>query len=637
MCGWIVVLGRHGQTLPAHQLSRAVQALVHRGPDDVGDFFAPGAAMGFRRLAIIDRSHSGHQPMSSDDGHLTVVFNGEIYNYRELRHELEAAGHRFRSSSDTEVLLAAYRQWGEDCVQRFNGMFAFLIHDRRDGTLFGARDRLGVKPLYHWQDKDWVVFASEPRAIGATGLCTLEPDWDRWARGQLWGLMDDGEGSCLRDVRQIGAAQRVHVARDGAMRQQRYWQPPAADDVASGGAGDSDANWVDRLAELISDAVRLRLRSDVPVGFTLSGGIDSSLLVCEAAHQGMDNLVAFSYQDEQYDERQPIADTVARTGAKLITLDGSQLDVAALLPAVLAANGEPVHSLSAVANYALFGLAREHQVPVLLGGQSADEVFAGYDSFQRNHWHGLCVGLHWRALLADVRASAALHGHGVAGPLTSTAQQALRAALGRSGAYGALRSGWQKLAWRPAAAASSAFAASVLRPQQPPPLLQPSGLALAPAQRRALATTPLPMYLRIEDRVSMAHSVEARLPFTDYRIVEHALRMPDRLRFAGGVNKLALRLAAARRVPESVSSRVRKFGFPVGHTPRTAAGLQGLCRELAATRAFRERAVYEPAGVTALLSRAPRVADIKDLFQLAQTELWAASLDAARTASSSNP
>ena len=626
MCGWIVVIGRHGQTLPPHQLSRATQALVHRGPDDIGDFFAPGAAMGFRRLAIIDRSSSGHQPMSSEDGELTIVFNGEIYNYRELRRELEAAGQRFRSASDTEVLLAAYRQWGEDCVQRFNGMFAFLIHNRRDGSFFGARDRLGVKPLYHWQDKDWVVFASEPGAIGATGLCTLEPDWERWARGQLWELMDDGEGSCLRDVRQIGAAQHVHVARDGSMRLQRYWQAPAASDAAD----ETDASWVERLGELVSDAVRLRLRSDVPVGFTLSGGIDSSLLVCEAAHQGMDNLVAFSYQDEQYDERQPIADTVARTGARLITLDGSQLDVAALLPAVLAANGEPVHSLSAVANYALFGLARQHQVPVLLGGQGADEVFAGYDSFQHNRWHDLWVGRQWRELFADVRASAALHGHGVAGPLLDTAQHALRAGLGRSGAYAALRGGWQRLTQRPAAASSSVFAPSVLRPRRQPPLLEPGGLALASAQRRALTTTPLPMYLRIEDRVSMAHSVEARLPFTDYRIVEHALRMPDRLRFTRGVNKLALRLAAARRVPESVSSRVRKFGFPVGHTPRTAAGLQRLCRDLAATRAFREREVYEPAGVAALLARAPAVADIRALFQLAQTELWASSLDAAR-------
>ena len=585
--------------------------------------------MGFRRLAIIDRSASGHQPMSSEDGHLTVVFNGEIYNYRELRSELEAAGQRFRSSSDTEVLLAAYRQWGEQCVQRFNGMFAFVIHDRRDGSLFGARDRLGVKPLYHWQDRDWVVFASEPVAIGATGLCALEPDWDRWALGQLWELMDEGESSCLRGVSQVRAAHRVRVARDGAMNLQRYWQVPEVPEAAAD-TDEGDDFWVDRLGELVSDAVRLRLRSDVPVGFTLSGGIDSSLLVCEAAHQGMDNLVAFSYQDEQFDERQPIADTVARTGARLITLDGSQLDVAALLPAVLAANGEPVHSLSPVANYALFGLARQHQVSVLLGGQGADEVFAGYASFQRNHWHDLLVSLRWRELLADVRASAALHDHGVAGPIASAAQHALRYAAGTTAAYRGARRRWHSAGW--GQARGGVFSAALLQPGRLLPELEPAGRGLAPAQRRALTRTPLPMYLRIEDRVSMAHSVEARLPFTDYRIVEHALRMPDRLRFVAGVNKLALRRAAARRIPESVSSRVRKFGFPVGYTPRTAAGLQKLCRELAATRAFRERAVYNPAGVDLLLARPAAVADIKTLFDLAQTELWALSLEEARQA-----
>ena len=581
--------------------------------------------MGFRRLAIIDRSPAGHQPMTSDDGHLTVVFNGEIYNYRELRRELEAAGLSFRSSSDTEVLLAAYRHWGPACVPRFNGMFAFLIHDRRDGSLFGARDRLGVKPLVHWQDRDWVVFASEPGAIGASGLFALEPDWDRWSRGQLWDLMDDGDGTCLRGVRQVRAAHHVHVARDGTQALQRYWQVPDAAE-----RDEPDARWIERLGELVSDAVRLRLRSDVPVGFTLSGGIDSSLLVCEAAHQGQHNLVAFSYQDEQYDERQPIADTVARTGARLITLDGSKLDVAALLPAVLAANGEPVHSLSSVANYALFGLAREHGVPVLLGGQGADEVFAGYGPFQHHYWHSLWVSLRWRTLLDDVRASHALHGHGVAGPLMATAHRALRAALGRSALYRGARRRWHALR-RPPARAAPVFSADVLQPQRSLSDLEPVHLGLAPAQRHALTTAPLPMYLRIEDRVSMAHSVEARLPFTDYRVVEHALRMPDRLRFAGGVNKLALRLAAARRVPDSVSQRVRKLGFPVGYTARTAVELQQLCRDLAGSRGFRERAVYDPAGVAALLARPPAVADLWALFQLAQTELWARSLDDARS------
>lgn len=626
MCGWIVVLGRHGQTLPAHQLSRATQALAHRGPDDVGEFFAPGVALGFRRLAIIDPSPGGHQPMTSDDGQLTLVFNGEIYNYCELRRELEGAGVRFRSSSDTEVLLAAYRHWGADCLHRFNGMFAFLIHDRRDGTLFGARDRLGVKPLYHWHDADWTVFASEPVAIGASGLCELEPDWERWAHGQRWGLMDHGASSCLRDVRQVPAGHLVRVSPTGDLRPQRYWQPPEAQDVDDA----PDADLIDRLSELVSDAVRLRLRSDVPVGFTLSGGIDSSLLVCEAAHQGMENLIAFSYQDGQYDERQPIEDTVQRTGVRLISLDSSQLDVAALLPAVVAANGEPVHSLSAVANYALYGLARQHQVPVLLGGQGADEVFAGYGSFQGNYWHSLQVELRWRELFTDVRASAALRDHGIIGPIGATSLAGLRWGLAQTGAYRVARQGWHALA--KSSTASSPFSSAVLQPKQPPPLLEPRGLGLAAAQRVALCGAPLPMYLRIEDRVSMAHSVEARLPFTDYRIVEHALRMPDRLRFAGGVNKVALRLAAARRVPPSVSGRVRKFGFPVGHTLHTAERLQRLCRELAATRSFRERAVYDPAGVTELLARPAAVADIDMLFNLAQTELWAASLDAARTA-----
>src|ERR1041384_8352120 len=169
MCGIVAIVGRRRQTVSASMIERASATLLHRGPDDQGAHFDGHVAFGFRRLSIIDTSTAGHQPMSSADGDCTIVFNGEIYNYVELRAELSALGHRFRSSSDTEVLLTAYRQWGPDCVRRLNGMWAFLIHDRRANVVFGARDRLGVKPLYTWHNEDWMVFASEPSALPATG------------------------------------------------------------------------------------------------------------------------------------------------------------------------------------------------------------------------------------------------------------------------------------------------------------------------------------------------------------------------------------------------------------------------------------------------------------------------------------
>lgn len=620
MCGWIVALGRQGQALDKDRLLRAMRALQHRGPDDAGEYYNGPVAIGFRRLAIIDLGAGGHQPMTTADGRLTLVFNGELYNYRELRRELSVLGQTFGSASDTEVLLAAYRQWGRDCLHRLNGMFAFLVYDRHDGTLFGARDRLGVKPLYFWQDQEWVVLASEPRAIGATGLMDLAPDWERVRQGLIEGRMDHDGGTCLAGIRQVSAAHEVAVDAVAGVQQRVYWRLPDEVPPPTAAARRSDAEWISELGALVSDAVSLRLRSDVQVGFTLSGGIDSSLLLCEAAQQGQRGLAAFSYQDRAYDERGPIADTVAQAGAQLHTLEDAQLDVAQLLPKVIWANGEPVHSLAPVANYALFGLAREHGVKVLLGGQGADEVFGGYSSYQQGYWHSLLTDLRWQALLTDVQASARLHGHGVFCALRDTVLRAVRFALSATAGYRALRLAWKGIAGhRPGGLYAPEFTA-----HSPPWPRVPQ--RLHGSLCHAVARWPLPLYLRIEDRCSMSHAVEARLPFTDYRIVEHALQMPDTLRFVGGVNKLALRKVAESRVPCSVSRRVDKFGFPVAKSAAVAKSLHKLCRDLTLNQAFRERGIYDKAAVGQLLERPPLAEDTDMLFELAQMELWLTGL-----------
>ena len=627
MCGVIAIVGRQGQIVPELPLRRGTAALVHRGPDDAGLHLGGTVGFGFRRLSIIDPTPGGHQPMTSPDGELTLIFNGEIYNYVELRAELVALGHVFRSASDSEVLLAAYREWDEDCVQRFNGMWAFVIHDRRDGTLFGARDRVGVKPLYVWQDAAWLVLASEPQAIGATGLAALQPDWKRLADSIRWDRMDHDAGSCLAGIRQIRAGHRFRVDARGALFEQPFWEPPAE---PVGGPARSMSQWVDELAALVTDAVRLRLRSDVPVGFTLSGGIDSSLLICEAAQlaEGAGALLAFSYQDAAYDESEPIADTVAQTGAQLVSVGSEEIDIAAALPKVLKANGEPVHSLSAIANHALFALAQRHGVKVLLGGQGADEVFAGYSTFQLDRWHTLLADGRLGALVGDVRRFAALNGQATGALLASTVKRSLRIALSAFAPYRRLRDARVPPRANPVHAV---FAPEFLAAATPCST-RPADMRLHAAQHDALRRWPLPMYLRIEDRLSMACSVEARLPFTDYRLVEHAMRLPDELKFAGGINKVALRQVARRRVPASVTARTRKFGFPVGDTMATAHSLHRLCRELAATSGFRERGIYDDGAVRSLLGRGPREADVDTLFRLAQTELWLAGIGARRVA-----
>jgi len=621
MCGIVAIVGRRCQPVPAHLIDAASATLVHRGPDDQGTHFAGHVAFGFRRLSIIDTSIAGHQPMSSADGHCTIVFNGEIYNYVELRAELSALGHRFRSSSDTEVLLNAYLQWGHDCVRRFNGMWAFMIHDRRANVVFGARDRLGVKPLYTWQDDDWIVFASEPRAIAATGLTALRPDWTRVADALVWNLMDHDGGTCFTGITQVPAGSRFVITADGHHKGDDFWQLPDGD---SSSEERTDGQWVGDLRALVSDAVRLRQRSDVPIGFTLSGGIDSTMLICEAArlNDGTSGLLAFAYQDDAYNEKRQVADTVAQTGARLVSINEHDLDLVKILPPMIEANGEPVHSMSAVANYALFELARKHGVKVVIGGQGSDEAFGGYASFEESHWLALLGEWRLRPLIDDIVASSQLKRRSAIAITLRLLTRAARLAVSDTRAYRWARSTrGRQLPRRPW---SDLFSDDLLS--------QATALdstrrdyALERAQRLALRRWPLPMYLRIEDRCSMTHSVEARLPFTDYRLVELAMRMPRSLKFSRGLNKVALRGAATGRVPTSVTDKPTKLGFPVSISAQALSNLRALCNDLVASRSFVERGTHNVSNARRLLAvvrdgATEQQADA--LFCLAQTEIW---------------
>ncbi len=226
MCGLVVMLGLAGRPADAAVLSRMARSIAHRGPDDSGLYLHQQVGFGFRRLAILDLSPAGHQPMCSEDGQLVIVFNGEIYNYIELREELRAAGHCFRSTSDTEVLLAAYRQWGPECLGRLNGMWAFVIHDRRRGVLFGARDRFGVKPLFVHRGKDYWLFASEVKAILASGCYVRETNWQVAADFLLHGKLDETPATFYAGIEQVPPGCAFEIRLDGTWRQWRYWSLP---------------------------------------------------------------------------------------------------------------------------------------------------------------------------------------------------------------------------------------------------------------------------------------------------------------------------------------------------------------------------------------------------------------------------
>ncbi|MGH7607946.1 MAG: asparagine synthase (glutamine-hydrolyzing), partial [Gemmatimonadales bacterium] len=502
------MLGLGGRPAGAAVLARMADSIAHRGPDDSGLYLDHQVGFGFRRLSILDLSPTGHQPMSSDDGSLVIVFNGEIYNYIELRDELRAAGYRFRSTSDTEVLLAAYRHWGAGCLSRLNGMWAFVIHDRRRGVLFGARDRFGVKPLFVHRSRDCWLLASEIKAILASGLYQRETNWEVAAEFLVHGALDETPATFYAGIEQVPAGCAFELRVDGTWRQWTYW---SLADIEPEPVADIEG----ATAELLEDAVRLRLRSDVPVGVCLSGGLDSTAIICAMARQRDPRaarrdarLLAFCYHDPAYDERALIGDTLAQTGALLRRITLTPEAMWHSLIEVLHFHDEPFVSGTPIAGFHLMKVAATNGVKVVLNGQGADEVFAGYSNYFPDYWETLLrsgqLARAWREIRTYATARRTSPGRLFLRSLSRLLHHQLqRFAPYRSRARARSRNRLARQGW---------FAPSFvdrLRTEDPG-YAEPG---LSAALRRSVERTPLPHYLRLEDRNSMAHGVEARVPF----------------------------------------------------------------------------------------------------------------------------
>ena len=622
MCGLVVMLGLDGRVADAAVLKRMARSIAHRGPDDSGMYVDGQVGFGFCRLSILDLSPAGHQPMSSDDGQLVIVFNGEIYNYIELRDELRAAGYCFRSTSDTEVLLAAYRHWGPDCLNRLNGMWAFVIHDRRQGTLFGARDRFGVKPLFVYRCKDSLLLASEIKAILVSGFYQRATNWQVAADFLVSGKLDETPATFYAGIEQVPAGSAFEIALDGSYRQWSYW---SLERLEPEPIRDADA----AVAELLEDAVRLRLRSDVPVGVCLSGGLDSTAIICEMARLRQSNgrgqaapLLAFCYHEPAFDERTFIDDTLAQTRAVLrrTTLEPEAMWESLL--EVLRYQDEPIHSGAPIAGFHLMKLAASNGVKVVLNGQGSDEVFAGYSQYFQDHWHTLLKRGQGARAWQEIRAYAAGH-RTSAGRLFLTALRRLfHRRLRRFGPYRRLARQWKsrhipQTRWFTPAltehrGASNADSAGYTDPD------------LNSVLRQSVERTPLPHYLRMEDRNSMAHGVEARLPFLDYRLVSLAFRVPADGKIQGVWNKALLRRGLRGRIPNSVRNRVEKMGFPTSLHTWVTGVLADPLREILGSRAARERGIYNMKEILRPLENHRPVAplDALRLFCAAQFELW---------------
>lgn len=616
MCGFAAYVSLNGQKPDQALLARMTTLLAHRGPDDVGFFAEGGYAVGFRRLAILDVAPSGHQPMLSPDGRHVIVFNGEIYNYVELREQLTGLGHSFRSTGDTEVLLAAYLQWGEGCLERLNGMWAFLIYDRVAQRLFGARDRFGVKPLYLYRDERALMLVSEIKAIRDSGAAPLSPDWQTIAHFMLDDRLEDSQRTFYSGVEQICAGSAFEADGSGRMRTWRYWSLPQIENSAA----DPVASYFD----LFDDAVRLRMRSDVSVGVQLSGGLDSTSIISQmarhwaAAGREPRDLQAFCYQSPEFDETEQIQATIQQTCASQASLEIEPHEIWSAIERHLWYQDEPVHSMTSVVGFKLMELARSHDVKVVLNGQGADEVLAGYSNYFLDYWSELVragrLGIARREINDFVRAYGRSRSEIAARLLNRLTKQALArlpgyASLARSRRRAEVNAG----RWASGEVKNCWLASSGKAP-----------LDLDAALRSSVETSPLPLYLRIEDRNAMAHGVEVRLPFLDYRLVRLAFSLGPEWKLKGPYTKGLLREAMRGRIPEVVRTQVRKFGFPTSVESWFRGPLYEPLRDLLSSSVVRESGLWNNATVTAALEqhRSGAANHGARLFDVAQLCLW---------------
>ena len=573
MCGILGVLAL-GDGVASLHTERAASLLAHRGPDKSaiwsGRSGDASIVLGHRRLSILDLSAAGEQPMlrrengtfspartADDSARLAMVYNGEIYNYVELRDELRRAGHRFSSESDVDVLLAAYAEWREECLQRLNGMFAFAIWDREARRLFCARDRFGEKPLYYVLDPraKRFAFASEVKAL--VGMGEVAPDTDARAvyRFFRFGEQAGVEETVWKGVRKLLPATSLTIqVSHGRLVSQfcKYWDVAIADEH-----GVTPSRATTEFADLFRDSVRIRLRADVPIGTSLSGGLDSSSVLCQidalGAAAGQKAFTA-RMDDPALDEGRHVDLVLARTGVPGYSVTPTPGEFLAELDQLAYHQEEPFTSTSVFASYLVHRLAKEHDVTVMLDGQGADEYLAGYAHYPALLLSSLARAARWRSWHRERAATRAVIGVDPVPPRAAL-RYWLRSLVSNNGSSSTLTIDSERDITFLSADMRHEFAAET------PRTLAITGSALKARLYADLMHGHLQELLRYADRNSMAFSREVRLPFLDHRLVERSLSLPLEMLFHNGRSKRVLRDAMRGVVPAEILDRRDKVGF----------------------------------------------------------------------------
>ena len=601
MCGIAGIINGGNEQL----LARMNDIMAHRGPDDAGlKWFADSSSgMAQRRLSIIDLSPGGHQPMCNDAGDLWIVFNGEIYNYKELGEEVRAKGVRLRSTSDTEILLYAYQIWGEDCLQKLNGMFAFAIYDSRKRTFFAARDRLGIKPFYYHFRNGCLVFGSEIKALLSSTLVPKQPDLQALhtpARFQI------SPWTGFQDILKLPPGHCMTL-EDGKLSVREYWSLKPTEQSAS------EETLIEKLDELLCDAVRLQMRADVPVGVFLSGGLDSSIvsaLMRVNTEQTVHSFtIKFSAEDQKFEQMTP-DEVYARQVAKQFNFTYHELEikpqVEELLPKMVWHMDEPLSDPAAINTYLISKAARDLNIVVLLNGMGGDEVFGGY----RKHLACLTAESYQALVPGAVRRVVQYAADRIP---VATASRGLKQVrwgkrfLSFAGAPRSDRYLMSDLSVAPKqfsqmfASHMSYYDTHFFKAQAP--RFNGNGLSYLTQMCWNDTLVFLPEHnLTYSDKASMAASIESRPPLTDHRIVEFMFSVAPRERIHRMTQKYLLKKVSEKYLPRNIVYRPKApFGSPLRSWVR--GPLAPMIADLLSEQSLRSRGLYDPAYVAGLIAR----------------------------------
>jgi asparagine synthase (glutamine-hydrolysing) len=602
MCGICGIFHFDKTRVRQEQVSSMMARMKHRGPDDEGQFYDQHVGLGFVRLSIIDLSQKGHQPMSDPLHRLIIIHNGEVYNYLELKEHLSKKGYAFHSSTDTEVILYSYLEWGASCLDHFNGMWAFAIYDAQNHSLFLARDRFGIKPLYYRMDRNQLIFASEIPPLLDAVKGSLSPVPQAIYEYLAHGRTDRTDNTFFSGIKQLPAGHLMRM-EDDQVKVERWY--------SLGDQLKEPFNSPQDFRETLHSAIDLRLRSDVPLGVCLSGGLDSSsivsLLLADFKKKDLQTFSAIYGENKSGDESSYIRE-YENSPLKMHFTTPSAESLFADLPHFVAAHGEPVPSAAAYAQYKVMELARGHIV-VTLDGQGSDEQLAGYHQYFGFFFRGLFSSFHWGALIRELYHYLRIHRsfHGI-----------------RYFLYYLLPGMFQQTHRHK----GKEYIFSEYLNQCISERSQIDGLYHSKNLHDALLANfqrKLTILLKWEDRNSMAFSLESRLPFLDYRLVERTLSLPEREVIRHGTTKIILREAMKGVLPERIRRRQDKIGFG---TPQDDwfrhPSFQDYIRDMLGSSQFIGRHIIDSKQALALynmhLARKLNLAD--DIWRWINLDLW---------------